>query len=185
MKRYEWGFQQTEDPYLRGVGSEKHAIVNKLVHELGDEGVSMFNSYAPKGYEIARPDDLNDMADTPLGSQLYQPYDPNSLTARGGRIAEEDDGKVISMAKPYIDKFNDKYGKEKQEDKYIENLAQGYVDEDSIIMNSETVRKYVEKSILEYIQKVSEKGTKKDIDPNSKILKALNLISNRKMRNYR
>ena len=185
MKKYTWGFQKSQDPYVRGTGSEKHAIVNKLVHELGDEGVAMFNSYAPKGYEIARPDDLNDMADTPLGSQLYQPYDPNSLTARGGRIAEEDDRKVISMAKPYIDAFNDKYGKEEQEDKYIENLAQGYVDKDSIIMDSETVRKYVEKSILEYIQKVSEKGTKKDIDPNSKILKALNLISNRKMTNYR
>lgn len=90
MKKYEWGFQKSEDPYVRGTGAEKHAIVSKLVHELGDEGVSIFNSYAPKGYEIARPDDLNDMADTPLGSQLYQPYDPNSLTARGGRVAEED-----------------------------------------------------------------------------------------------
>lgn len=90
MKRYEWGFQESEDPYVRGTGAEKHAIVNKLVHELGDEGVAIFNSYAPKGQEISRPDDLNDMADTPLGSQLYQPYDPNSLTARGGRIAEED-----------------------------------------------------------------------------------------------
>ena len=88
MKRYEWGFQQSEDQYVRGIGSEKHAIVSKLVHDLGDEGVAIFNSYAPKGQEIARPDDLNDMADTPLGSQLYQPYDPNSLTARGGRIAE-------------------------------------------------------------------------------------------------
>lgn len=88
MKKYEWGFQESEDPYVRGTGAEKHAIVNKLVHELGDEGVAIFNSYAPKGQEIARPDDLNDMADTPLGSQLYQPYDPNSLTARGGRIAE-------------------------------------------------------------------------------------------------
>ena len=146
----------------------------------------MFNSYAPKGYEIARPDDLNDMADTPLGSQLYQPYDPNSLTARGGRIAEEDDRKVTSIAQPYIDKFNDKYGKEEQtEDEYIDNLAQGYIDKDSIIMNSETVRKFVEKTILKYIQKASEKGTRKDIDPNSKILKALKVISNREMTNYR
>lgn len=96
MKKYEWGFQKSEDPYVRGTGAEKHAIVNKLVHELGDEGVAVYNSYAPKGYEIARPDDLNDMADTPLGSQLYQPYDPNSLTARGGRVAEED---ILSRSK--------------------------------------------------------------------------------------
>lgn len=105
MKRYEWGFQESEDPYVRGTGAEKHAIVNKLVHELGDEGVAMFNSYAPKGYEIASPDDLNDMADTPLGSQLYQPYDPNSLTARGGRIAEYGSGPVEYIGKDpkYLD----------------------------------------------------------------------------------
>ena len=89
MKKYEWGFQDSDNPHTRAIGSEIHSIVNKLVHELGDEGVGMFNSYAPKGYEIAQPDDLNDMSDTPLGSQLARPYDPNSLTARGGRVAEE------------------------------------------------------------------------------------------------
>lgn len=88
MKKYEWGFQDSDNPYTHAMGSEKHAIVSKLVHELGDEGVSIFNSYAPKGYEIAEPNDLNDMADSPLGSQLTQPYNPDSLTARGGRVAE-------------------------------------------------------------------------------------------------
>lgn len=88
MKKYEWGFQDSENPHTHAMGSEKHAIVSKLVHELGDEGVSIFNSYAPKGYEISEPNDLNDMADSPLGSQLTQPYNPDSLTARGGRVAE-------------------------------------------------------------------------------------------------
>jgi len=90
MMKYEWGFQKSEDPFIRKTGSEKHAIVTKLVNELGDEGVAIFNSYAPEGMEIASPNDLDNMADTPLGSQLHQPYDPNSLTARGGRIAEMD-----------------------------------------------------------------------------------------------
>jgi len=88
MKKYEWGFQDSDNPHTHSIGSEIHSIVNKLVHELGDEGVAMFNSYAPKGYEISNPDDLNDMSDSPLGSQLTQPYNPDSLTARGGRVAE-------------------------------------------------------------------------------------------------
>jgi hypothetical protein len=89
MKKYEWGFQDSEDPYVRSNGTAKHSIVSKLVHELGDEGVAIFNSYAPKGYEIARPDDLNDMADSPLGSQMARPFEPNTLTTRGGRVAED------------------------------------------------------------------------------------------------
>jgi hypothetical protein len=89
MKKYEWGFQKSEDPYVRSNGTEKHSIVNKLVHELGDEGVAIFNSYAPKGFEISRPDNLNDLADSPLGSQMARPFEPNTLTMRGGRVAED------------------------------------------------------------------------------------------------
>jgi hypothetical protein len=91
MKKYEWGFQDSKNPYTHSIGSEKHAIVSKLVHELeamGENGIAMFNSYAPQGYEINNLTDLDDMADTPLGSQLTQPYNPDSLTARGGRVAE-------------------------------------------------------------------------------------------------
>lgn len=89
MKKYEWGFQESEDPYVRSNGTEKHSIVNKLVHELGDEGVAIFNSYAPKGFEISSPDNLNDLADSPLGSQMARPFEPNTLTMRGGRVAED------------------------------------------------------------------------------------------------
>lgn len=151
MKKYEWGFQESEDPYVRGTGAEKHAIVNKLVHELGDEGVAVFNSYAPKGYEIARPDDLNDMADTPLGSQLYQPYDPNSLTARGGRVAEEDA------------KYDSLYNQAKRdvENKYkdVEDLAAGYNRKDREIERSPTLKTNIEKIIAQAYGKDASKAS--------------------------
>lgn len=181
MKKYEWGFQKSEDPYVRGTGAEKHAIVSKLVHELGDEGVAIFNSYAPKGQEIARPDDLNDMADTPLGSQLYQPYDPNSLTARGGRIAEADEKEIDSM-------FADSVPMDQQL-KNAEQLATDYMRDRTLSAGIQTNPNlgHVEKTILKFIQKASEKGTREDIDPKSKILQALQVISDRqmRMRNYR
>lgn len=151
MKKYEWGFQKSEDPYVRGTGAEKHAIVSKLVHELGDEGVSIFNSYAPKGYEIARPDDLNDMADTPLGSQLYQPYDPNSLTARGGRVAEQDA------------KYDSLYNQAKRdvENKYkdVEDLAAGYNRKDREIERSPTLKTNIEKIIAQAYGKDASKAS--------------------------
>jgi hypothetical protein len=178
MKKYEWGFQKSEDPYVRGIGSEKHAIVNKLVHELGDEGVAVYNSYAPKGYEIARPDDLNDMADTPLGSQLYQPYDPNSLTARGGRVAEADEKEIDS-------KFADNIPMDQQL-KNAEELAKDYMRDRTL---SRGIQKnpnlgHVEKTIVNFIRKASERGNKKDIKSDSEIMKALRVISDRQMNKY-
>jgi len=150
MKKYEWGFQNSEDPYVRANGSEKHAIVSKLVHELGDEGVAIFNSYAPKGQEIARPDDLNDMADTPLGSQLHQPYDPNSLTARGGRVAE--DAKYDSLYNQAKRDVENKY-------KNIEDLAVGYNKKDIEIQKSPTLKKNIEKLISQEYGKDASKAS--------------------------
>lgn len=91
LKRYDWGFQQSKNPYTHAEGSAKHAIVSKLVHELeamGVDAVSIFNSYAPEGYQVTDLDQLDYASDSPLGSQLTQPYNPDSLTARGGRVAE-------------------------------------------------------------------------------------------------
>lgn len=68
-----------------------HAIVSKLVHELQPmdvDAVAMFNSYAPDGYQVSDINQLDYASDSPLGSQLTQPYNPDSLTARGGRVAE-------------------------------------------------------------------------------------------------
>lgn len=150
MKKYEWGFQESEDPYVRSNGTEKHSIVSKLVHELGDEGVSIFNSYAPKGYEIARPDDLNDMADSPLGSQMARPFEPNTLTSRGGRVAEEA-------------KYDSLYNQAKRdvENKYkdVEDLAVGYNKKDREIERSTTLKKNIEKLISQEYGKDASKAS--------------------------
>jgi hypothetical protein len=179
MKKYEWGFQDSEDPYVRSNGTEKHSVVSKLVHELGDEGVAIFNSYAPKGYEIARPDDLNDMADSPLGSQMARPFEPNTLTMRGGRVAEATEQEIDSM-------FDDNVPMDQQL-KNAEELASDYMRDRTL---SKGIQKnpnlgHVEKTIVKFIQKASEKGARKDIDPKSKILQALQVISDRQMNKYR
>jgi hypothetical protein len=91
LKRYDWGFQDSDNPYIHSNGSAKHAIVSKLVHELeamGVDAIAIFNSYAPKEYQVSDLDQLDYASDSPLGSQLTQPYNPDSLTARGGRVAE-------------------------------------------------------------------------------------------------
>jgi hypothetical protein len=93
LKRYEWGFQDSDNPYTHSNGSAIHAIVSKLVHELaamGVDAIAIFNSYAPKGYQVSDLNQLDYASDSPLGSQLTQPYNPDSLTARGGRVAEDD-----------------------------------------------------------------------------------------------
>jgi hypothetical protein len=142
LKRYEWGFQDSENPYTHSNGSAIHAIVSKLVHELaamGVDAIAIFNSYAPKGYQVSDLNQLDYASDSPLGSQLTQPYNPDSLTARGGRVAEED-GKVTSIAQQYLDKVNAKYKK-------IEDLAKGYNSKDRDIMGSDSVKNVVQKAI--------------------------------------
>lgn len=92
LKKYDWGFQDSDNPYTHANGSAKHAIVSKLVHELqamGVDAIAIFNSYAPEGYQVSDLDQLDYASDSPLGSQLTQPYNPDSLTARGGRVAEQ------------------------------------------------------------------------------------------------
>jgi hypothetical protein len=152
MKKYEWGFQESEDPYVRSNGTEKHSIVNKLVHELGDEGVAIFNSYAPKGFEIARPDELNDLADSPLGSQMARPFEPNTLTARGGRIAESEKAKYDTLYKQAKAEVEKNY-------KTIEDLAIGYNNNDRAILRSSTVKKAIEMLISQEYGKDASKAS--------------------------
>lgn len=152
MKKYEWGFQESEDPYVRSNGTEKHSIVSKLVHELGDEGVSIFNSYAPKGYEIARPDDLNDMADSPLGSQMARPFEPNTLTMRGGRVAESEEAKYDTL-------YNQAKAEVEKNYKTIEDLAIGYNNNDRAILRSSTVKKAIESLISQEYGKDASKAS--------------------------
>lgn len=99
LKRYDWGFQDSENPYIHSQGSAKHAIVSKLAHELqamGVDAIAIFNSYAPDGYQVSDINQLDYASDSPLGSQLTQPYNPDSLTARGGRVAEDDNVRMPS-----------------------------------------------------------------------------------------
>ena len=153
LKRYEWGFQDSDNPYTHSNGSAIHAIVSKLVHELaamGVDAIAIFNSYAPEGYQVSDLDQLDYASDSPLGSQLTQPYNPDSLTARGGRVAEED-GKVTSIAQQYLDKVNAKY-------KTIEDLAKGYNSKDRDIMGSESVKKVIQKAISQSYGKDAAKA---------------------------
>jgi hypothetical protein len=152
MKKYEWGFQKSEDPYVRSNGTEKHSIVNKLVHELGDEGVAIFNSYAPKGYEIARPDNLNDLADSPLGSQMARPFEPNTLTMRGGRVAESEEAKYDTL-------YNQAKAEVEKNYKTIEDLAIGYNNNDRAILRSSTVKKAIEMLISQEYGKDASKAS--------------------------
>jgi hypothetical protein len=103
MKRYSWNYQNSEDPAVRDRGQEVHGIVSKMVHALGDEGVEIFNDYAPKGYEIKSKDDLNKDQSFVVGmgpqDRAFYPnqnasrnFDSRSQAAvgNGGRIAEND-----------------------------------------------------------------------------------------------
>jgi len=182
LKRYEWGFQDSENPYTHSNGSAIHAIVSKLVHELaamGVDAIAIFNSYAPKGYQVSDLNQLDYASDSPLGSQLTQPYNPDSLTARGGRIAEANEKEIDSM-------FADNVPMDQQL-KNAEELATDYMRDRTL---SQGIQKnpnlgHVEKTIVKFIQKASEEGTRKDIDPKSKILQALRVISDRQMNKYR
>ena len=63
--------------------------MSKFITELGPEGVEIFNSYAPKGYKIKRVEDLqNYTTDAKGGYPQGTVFNPDKLTARGGRIAE-------------------------------------------------------------------------------------------------
>ena len=182
LKRYEWGFQDSNNPYTHSNGSAIHAIVSKLVHELAAMGVNaiaIFNSYAPEGYQVSDLNQLDYASDSPLGSQLTQPYNPDSLTARGGRIAEANEEQIDAM-------FDDNVPMDQQL-KNAEELASDYMRDRTL---SQGIQKnpnlyHVEKTIVKFIQKASEEGTRKDIDPKSKILQALRVISDRQMNKYR
>ena len=89
MTRYEWGHQHSGNPAVKARGQEIHGIVSKMVFELGDDGVAIFNEYAPEEYQIENKEDLgNDPAfKVGLGPQ-DRDFNPEELTGRGGRVAE-------------------------------------------------------------------------------------------------
>ena len=88
MTRYEWGHQHSGNPAVKARGQEIHGIVSKMVFELGDDGVAIFNEYAPEEYQIENKEDLgNDPAfKVGLGPQ-DRDFNPEELTGRVGRVA--------------------------------------------------------------------------------------------------
>ena len=89
MARYEWGYEKSGDPAVKARGQEVHGIVSKMIHELGDEGVAIFNEYAPEGYEIKSKEDLGADPSFKVGlGPQDRDFNPEELTGRGGRVAE-------------------------------------------------------------------------------------------------
>lgn len=176
LKRYEWGFQDSDNPYTHSNGNAMHAIVSKLVHELQDMGVdaiAIFNSYAPKKYQVSNLNQLDYASDSPLGSQLTQPYNPDSLTARGGRVAEATESEIDS-------KFADSVPMEQQL-KNAEELSKEYMQDRIQFKKKNPNMHHVAQTIGKFIRKASERGTQINIDPKSQILTALRTISDREL----
>lgn len=115
MARYEWGFQESGNPATKARGGEIHGIVSKMVNELGDEGVEIFNEFAPENYKIKNVMDLG--ADPAykvgLGPQ-DRDFNPEELTGRGGRVAEAAyDEEDVKRYTDVMDKNIDDAGLEK------------------------------------------------------------------------
>lgn len=177
LKRYEWGFQDSDNPYTHSNGSAIHAIVSKLVHELaamGVDAIAIFNSYAPKGYQVSDLNQLDYASDSPLGSQLTQPYNPDSLTARGGRVAEATESEIDA-------KFADSVPMEQQL-KNAEELSKEYMQDRIQFKKKNPNMHHVAQTIAKFIRKASERETKINIDPKSQILTALRDISDKELK---
>ena len=177
LKRYEWGFQDSDNPYTHSNGSAIHAIVSKLVHELaamGVDAIAIFNSYAPDGYQVTDLNQLDYASDSPLGSQLTQPYNPDSLTARGGRVAEATEEEIDK-------KFADSVPMEQQL-KNAEELSKEYMQDRIQFKKKNPNMHHVAQTIAKFIRKASERETKINIDPKSQILTALRDISDKELK---
>lgn len=106
MKRYEWGYPDSEDPYVRDKGSEDNKTVAQFVGELGQDGVDIFNQYAPTPeHQIKSVDDLGGyMKGARGGMPQDRAFNPDALDQRSGRVAEEattpeEDKKMSDLAK--------------------------------------------------------------------------------------
>ncbi len=126
LKRYEWGWQK-EDENLskKEMGNEIHGVVAKYVTELGDDGIDLFNSYAPEEYQISSLDDLEKYgADQVSGLSLGAQYNPEKWIGRGDRVAEnrtEED--IVRDAKRYNNPNSPEF---KQALKDLQNLVADY-----------------------------------------------------------
>jgi hypothetical protein len=94
MQTYDWGYKDSQDPFIRDNGNQKNSLAAKLIADLGPDGdgIAIFNSYAPEGFEIQTIEDLGGYAGGAMGGMPQdRAFNPDKLTARGGRLAEDED----------------------------------------------------------------------------------------------
>lgn len=74
MKRYDWYYEDSDDPQLKQRAQETHDLAMKLVNELGDKGIEIFNSYAPDDCQISSDDITSvDKASTTANASIVNP----------------------------------------------------------------------------------------------------------------
>lgn len=97
LKNYDWYWQNNDDEYLKKQAQLRDDKVRKLVDKLGEEGVKLYNEYAPKdlqwGAEVkedeAKPEihqqlkDMEDMDPKDLADQvLANKFGPHSVKTK-------------------------------------------------------------------------------------------------------
>jgi hypothetical protein len=139
MKRYEWGYQTSDDPAVRDRGQQYNRDVARYIYELGEDGIKIFNSYAPDGYQISNVDDLGGDAQTKSGLPQDRAFNPNALTMRESLSPEEQD--IVKNAK----RWNDPNSKEfKSAKAALQALVAKYKEKD------------IPKEILDAIKQMSD-----------------------------
>ena len=166
MQTYDWGFQDSKDPFVRDNGNQKNSLATKLIFDLGPdgEGIIIFNSYAPKGFEISSIDDLGGYTGAVNGGMPQdREFNPDKLTARGGRVAEEDNSRT-SMA--------------------IKKIAKDAKDLPSMIkkfMNNEYKDGIEKEAVVKLINQMFAKGNlEKSLPPDVSITSLIDKLPNRK-----
>jgi hypothetical protein len=117
MKRYQWNWQNSSDPAERDRGQEVHGIVTKMVSKLGKDGILIYNSYAPEGFEIKTVNDLGAAGDFQVGAGPQdRNFYPDTLTARSGMFeAEKDNNSEAKMSELATDVITNKFRTPKEQ----------------------------------------------------------------------
>ena len=165
MQTYDWGFQDSKDPFVRDNGNQKNSLATKLIFDLGPdgEGITIFNSYAPKGFEISSIDDLGGYTGAVNGGMPQdRAFNPDKLTARGGRVAENESRTEIVKKKL------------EQEAKDLPNMIKKF-------MNNEYKDGIEKESVVKLINQMFAKGNlEKSLPPDVSITSLIDKLPNRK-----
>ncbi len=155
MMRYEWGYEESGNPAKKARGQEIHGIVSKMIHELGDEGVTIFNEYAPEGFEIESVEDLgnNPAYKVGLGPQ-DRDFNPEELYGRSGRVAE------ASYDEDDIKRYTDMMNKDINDPTLEKEMAAFGEKAMSNAFNNTASQVFVARVLGEYISKKGAKNIK-------------------------